>query len=339
MEWLSTYRPLKGVDFYQRKVLSFLFSAEGKEDLRSLNIPFSQLGFYSPMHFISCIPSEMCEPFKNDRLFLASCGELRKGDKVFLHEREAEGTIRSAVFKGKRLGANDELEIVLDGHRKMYSEDEVSPYKLYLREHLGTSLNPESDYVISQGIVEWEEPTWEVGQEIYYKPEKRWATILNRETNAKGRHSVAIKLDQAKFKKEKVVKVMLNDLMADAVPLRAPLRIQESNTNSDSDDMIMKMNDAISSIDTAVSEHSSANENESTVKMTEKDVVMKPDRKNNLNGKSNSSVPPPLPSIPPPQTKVVEPTFIEITSSSGQQEQLPILDGKSYKRFIQFQLH
>ncbi|CAL8095496.1 unnamed protein product [Orchesella dallaii] len=326
MEWLSAYRPLKSVEFYQRKLLSFLFSAEGKEDLRSLNIPFAQLGFYSPMHFISCIPSEMCEPFKNDRLFLASNGELRKGDKVFLHEKEAEGTIRSAVYKGKRLGANSELEILLEGHRNSYSEDDVSPYKYYLREHLGTSLNPESDYVISRGVVEWEEPTWEVGQEIYYKPEKRWATILNRETNAKGRPIVAIKIDQTKFKKEKVVNVMLNDLMAEAIPLKTPQRIQESNMNSDSDDMIMKVNSAISSMDEALSERSSTNENENKNKMTEKRDVMEPDPQNNLNGKPNDTVPPPLPSVPPPKTKVIQPTFIEMNSGSGQQEQIPMLD-------------
>ncbi|ODM99184.1 Ubiquitin carboxyl-terminal hydrolase CYLD [Orchesella cincta] len=258
---------------------------------------------------------------------MSSNGELRKGDKVFLHEKEAEGTIRSAVFKGKRLGENHELEILLEGHRKSYSEDEVSPYKLYLRDHLGTSLIPESDYVISRGVVQWEEPTWEVGQEIYYKPEKRWATILNRETNAKGRPLVAIKLDQTKFKKEKVAKVMLNDLMADSIALRAPQRIQNSNMNSESDEMmILKVNDAISTMDAVLSEQQSTNENEYKEKMVEKaDDV---DAQYSFIRKPSDAVPPPLPSVPPPppQSKVTfEPTFMEMTSSSGKQEEEPII--------------
>lgn len=50
------------------------FSNDFSKDFRCLNVPIAQLGFYSPLHFISCIPLELCEPFKNDRLFL---GKLR----------------------------------------------------------------------------------------------------------------------------------------------------------------------------------------------------------------------------------------------------------------------
>lgn len=45
-------------------------------DFRCLNIPLAPLGFYSPLHFISCIPMAMCEPYRNDKLFLGKSRKL-----------------------------------------------------------------------------------------------------------------------------------------------------------------------------------------------------------------------------------------------------------------------
>lgn len=46
-------------------------------------------------------------------LLTASYGELRRGDKVLLLEKGTDGVIKSAIFKGRRIGRSDEPEIIL----------------------------------------------------------------------------------------------------------------------------------------------------------------------------------------------------------------------------------
>lgn len=144
MDWFtssSSSRPVKTVEFYQRKVVSFLFSAEGRDgkdlyldrnemkailftkffdyilitcflphcldaygkfnlirrifctDFRCLNIPLSPLGFYSPLHFIGCIPLEMSEPFKNDKLFLGKLSGFSRSHSHLLSNLKDTRTI------------------------------------------------------------------------------------------------------------------------------------------------------------------------------------------------------------------------------------------------------